>query len=112
MIVECHYCKKEFELGVRLSGNKGYVERGNFCCSDPLCKRKRLNFWQRNSHQFVKTRSFQNLPEDEEKIHSVAFVKKLGTCNIIKHHASTMKEDSERLSTEFIQTLLGRKCKT
>ena len=32
------------------------------------------------------------------------------TCNIIRHHHEEMKDDPERLSTEFIQTIVGRKC--
>jgi hypothetical protein len=32
-------------------------------------------------------------------------------CNIIKKHHEEMKGDPNHLSTEFIQTLVGRKCK-
>jgi len=43
--------------------------------------------------------------------HTTPLEKPTGTvCDIIRHHHEEMKDDPERLSTEFIQTLVGRKC--
>jgi len=33
------------------------------------------------------------------------------TCSTIRKHHENMKDDPERLSTEFLQNILGRKCK-
>lgn len=33
------------------------------------------------------------------------------TCNLIREHHETMKDDPEHLPTEFIQTIIGIKCK-
>lgn len=33
------------------------------------------------------------------------------TCDMLKQHASDLKDDPERLSTEFLQKIIGVKCK-
>jgi hypothetical protein len=33
-------------------------------------------------------------------------------CTVIKAHHELMKDDSERLSTDFIQSTIGKKCDT
>lgn len=37
--------------------------------------------------------------------------KNVCTCSILKQHAYDLKDDPERLSTEFLQKMIGVKCK-
>jgi len=45
-------------------------------------------------------------------VHCAAMIrgKKGDACSIIKRHHTMMKEDPERLTTEFMQKITGRKC--
>lgn len=47
----------------------------------------------------------QNNPERFEEIQH-----KYRVCKILKNHAADLRDDPERLSTEFLQTLIGYKC--
>lgn len=38
-------------------------------------------------------------------------LRKIVVCNILKKHAIDLKDDPERLSTEFLQNLIGIECK-
>ena len=64
---------------------------------------------------YVKKRFVDN-PESYEKhkewsYKSLEKVKKTAVCNILKKHAEDLKNDPERLSTKFLQSMIGIKCK-
>lgn len=42
---------------------------------------------------------------------SLAKLKESAVCNILKKHSEDLKNDPERLSTEFLQSMLGVKYK-
>jgi hypothetical protein len=55
--------------------------------------------------------------QQKERIDEIAFKKhvsksQLNTCAIIKTHHKMLEKDPERLSTDFIQKIVGKKCDT
>lgn len=38
-------------------------------------------------------------------------IKNVSTCDILKQHANELRDDPERLSTEFMQKMIGVECK-
>lgn len=52
------------------------------------------------------TRSFYK----HKKINIEHSKKNISTCSILKQHAYDLKNDPERLSTKFMQKLIGVKC--
>ena len=66
--------------------------------------RKKLNAYQ--SERLRKIRREQGVPE-----RGVRGVYTGVICNMIKKHHEELKEDPEHLTTEFMQKMLGRKCK-
>ena len=46
-----------------------------------------------------------------ECLKSLEKVKKTAVCNILKKHSEDLKNDPERLSTEFLQSMIGVKRK-
>ncbi len=47
---------------------------------------------------------------DSDLYYELRKEKETSTCNILKKHAELLKDDPQRLSTEFIQKLIGSKC--
>lgn len=63
---------------------------------------------QRNSTK----RYLETHPEAKIKaLKSLTKLKESAVCNILKKHSEDLKNDTERLSTEFLQSMLGVKCK-
>lgn len=48
-------------------------------------------------------------PKTRNRI-NITHVNRRSTCNILKDHAEDLKDDPERLSTEFLQRIIGVKC--
>lgn len=70
-------------------------------------RRAKINRKWIDSHPDVKIKQLDKLnsPEVQEQIH------KRIVCNILKKHADDLKDDPERLSTAFLQDIIGIKCK-
>lgn len=58
----------------------------------------------REKHPEVKIKALNYLKKHEKDIH------KKQVCRILKKHAEDLKDDPERLSTEFLQKIIGIKC--
>ncbi len=55
---------------------------------------------------------FKTHPEQKAKaLESLKNIFKAQTCKILREHAKEMKDDPEHLTTEFMQKLIGIKCK-
>jgi hypothetical protein len=93
--------KTKYHAECKVCSAKATAER----LKNPI-NRKKYN--ESNKIRNAKARREQGIPE---RAPGTGNLRWKGACTIIKKHHETMKDDPERLSTEFIQNLMGRKCK-
>ncbi len=76
-----------------------------------IIKKRNLE-WRKNNPEKVNAiqkRYLDNHPE--KKAIGLENLRKSVICNILKKHSIDLKDDPERLSTEFLQNIIGIKCK-
>lgn len=87
---EYRYKRKQASL-IWYRNHKEYYKQyfKNRYQTDINYREKQLQTWRKNSKRYKQTRY------------------KTQTCNIIKEHAEILKDDPERLSTEFIKSIIN-----
>ena len=131
----CQSCNKEKKIIAKGLCNACYIKKRYENNPEAYARHKETSRkWNKNNPDKVK-KSHQKWCENDPKrakeskrksmrkylekhpeykiksLKSLEKLKKTQVCNILKKHAEDLKDDPERLSTEFLQSIIGTKCK-
>lgn len=112
-MVECEVCKRIVESLITGKCVRCYKREWRENNKDKIIERRRTYYQENKDILAEKGKLWQEENKDrwnEIQRKSIQKRNKNLTCNILKAHHEELKDDPERLSTDFINQLIGTKC--